>query len=122
MGRINQNLRIGTKLAITSALGVLLVGSMIASQIYGNAGVRQTYQSAVVQQAIMHDAIEAKASLRSMQIGVRDVRLANTLADMQKANGNLAERLTAVNKFADEMLRLSHSSENRARVEKLKGL
>jgi methyl-accepting chemotaxis protein len=122
MGRIIQNLRIGTKLAITSALGVLLVGSMIASQIYGNAGVRQTYQSAILQQAIMHDAIEAKASLRGMQIGVRDVRLANTAADMQKANGYLAERLTSVNKFADEMSRLSHSSENRARIEKLKAL
>jgi methyl-accepting chemotaxis protein len=84
--------------------------------------VRQTYQSAVLQQTIMHDAIEAKAALRGMQIGVRDVRLANTPADMQKANGYLAERLTAVNKFADEMLRLSHSSENRARIEKLKAL
>ena len=122
MTRIIQNLRIGTKLAITSAFGVLLVGSMIASQIYGNAGVRQTYQSAIVQQAIMHDAIEAKAALRGMQIGVRDVRLANTPADMQKANGSLNERLTAVNKFADDMAKLSHSSENRARVEKLKGL
>jgi methyl-accepting chemotaxis protein len=122
MGRIIQNLRIGTKLLITSALGVLLVGSMIVSQIYGNAGVRQTYQSAIVQQTIMHDAIEAKASLRGMQIGVRDVRLANTPADMQKANGYLAERLTSVNKFADEMLKLSHSSENRARIEKLKSL
>src|SRR6266702_4782851 len=122
MTRIIQNLRIGTKLAISSALGVLLVGLMIASQIYGNAGVRQTYQSAIVQQTIMNDAIEAKASLRGMQIGVRDVRLANTPADMQKANGYLAERLTSVNKFADEMLKLSHSSENCARVEKLKGL
>jgi methyl-accepting chemotaxis protein len=120
MTRIIQNLRIGTKLAITSALGILLVGSMIASQIYGNAGVRQTYQSAIVQQTIMHDAIEAKAALHGMQVSVRDVRLANTAADMQKANGNLAERLTEVNKFADEMLKLSHSSENRARVEKLK--
>ncbi len=53
MTRIIQNLRIGTKLAITSAFGVLLVGSMIASQIYGNAGVRQTYQSAIVQQTII---------------------------------------------------------------------
>ena len=40
---------------------------------------------------------------------------------MQKANASLSERLTAVNKFADEMLKLSHSSENRARIEKLKG-
>jgi len=122
MGRIIQDLRIGTKLAITSALGVLLVGSMIASQIYGNAGVRQAYQSAIVQQTIARDAIDAKASLRGMQVGVRDVRLANTAADLQKAVGYLAERLTSVNKFADEMSKLSQSSENRARIEKLKGL
>jgi methyl-accepting chemotaxis protein len=120
MTRIIQNLRIGTKLAITSALGILLVGSMIASQVYGNAGVRQTYQSAILQQTVMHDAIEAKASLRGMHVGVRDVRLANTAADVQKANDYLAARLRSVNKFADEMLKMSHSSENRARIEKLK--
>ncbi|MBR1187342.1 methyl-accepting chemotaxis protein [Bradyrhizobium sp. AUGA SZCCT0160] len=122
MMRIIQNLRIGTKLAITSALGVLLLGSMIASQIYGNAGVRQTYQSALVQQTISRDAIDAKASLRGMQIGIRDLRLASTLADLQKAKGYLDERLKSVEKFADEMSRLSQSSENRARVGKLKGL
>src|SRR5688572_29983956 len=107
MMRIIQNLKIGTKLAITSALGVLLVGSMIASQIYGNAGVRQTYQSALVQQTISRDAIDAKASLRGMQIGIRDLRLASTSADLQKATGYLDQRLKSVEKFADEMSRLS---------------
>ena len=122
MTGIIQNLRIGTKLLITSVLGILLVGAMMASQIYGNAGVRRANQSAAVEQAIAHDAIDAKASLRGMQIGVRDIRLANTPADMQKANGYLAERLKSVDKFADEMLKLSHSGENRVRIEKLKGL
>src|SRR5882762_2131948 len=122
MRRIIQNLRIGTKLAITSALGVLLVGFMIGSQMYGNAGVRQTYQSVIVQQTIMLDAIDAKASLRGMQVGMRDVNLATTPADIQKAVGYLAERLTSVNKFTDEMARLSQSSENRARIGKLKEL
>jgi methyl-accepting chemotaxis protein len=122
MGRIIQNLRIGTKLAITSALGVLLVGFMIASQIYGNAGVRQTYQSAIVQQTISRDAIDTKASLRGMQVGIRDLRLASTSADLQKAKGYLDERLKSVEKFADGMSKLSQSSENRARIGKLKGL
>ena len=122
MTRIIQNLQIGTKLAITSALGVLLVGSMIASQIYGNAGVRQIYQSALVQQTISRDAVEAKASLRGMQVGIRDLRLASTSTDLQKANVYLDERLKSVEKFADEMSKLSQSSENRARIGKLKGL
>ena len=122
MGRIIQNLRIGTKLLITSALGVLLVGSMIASQIYGNAGVRQTYQSAIVQQTIARDAIDAKASLRGMQTGVRDLRLANSPADFNKASDYVAARLKSVNGFADEMMKMSRSPETHEQIDKLKGL
>jgi methyl-accepting chemotaxis protein len=122
MRRIIQNLRIGTKLAITSALGVLLVGFMIGSQMYGNAGVRQTYQGAIVQQAIARDAIDAKASLRGMQVGARDISLANTATDLKKASGYMTERLKSMNEFADEMLKMSRSSDNRARIEKLRAL
>jgi methyl-accepting chemotaxis protein len=122
MRRIIQNLRIGTKLAITSALGVLLVGFMIGSQIYGNASVSRSHQSAIVQQSISKDAVEARAELLGMQVGVRDIRLAGTSADLKKAGDNLAERLQSANNFADEMARLSQSVENRARIEKLKKL
>src|SRR5207237_8763967 len=43
----------------------------------------------------------------------------NSSADLQKATDYLAARLKSANQFADEMLKLSHSSENRARIEKL---
>ena len=72
------------------------------------------------QQTIARDAVDAKASIAGMQIAVRDVRLANNPADLQKANDNLAARLKSTNHFADEMLKLSNSAENRARIEKLK--
>ena len=39
---------------------------------------------------------------------------------MQKANDYMAARLKSANHFADEMLKLSKSAENRARIEKLK--
>ena len=122
MRRIIQNLRIGTKLAITSALGVLLVGFMIGSQMYGNASVSHSHESAIVQQSIAKDAVETKAALVGMQVAIRDIRLASTSADMQKASNNLAERLQSEHKFADEMARLSQSAENCARIEKLKSL
>src|SRR5256714_5160254 len=114
------NLRIGTKLAAASMLAALLVGSMIASQMIGNATVKRTYESALEQQTIARDAVDAKASIRGMQTGVRDLRLANAPADMQRASEYLAARLKSVHKFADEMLKLSHSAENRTRVEKIK--
>ena len=114
------NLRIGTKLAAASMITGLLVGAMIASQIIANSTVRRTNQSMLEQQLLARDAVDAKASIRGMQIGVRDLRLANAPADMQRASEYLAARLKSVHTFADEMLRLSRSAENRARIEKIK--
>src|SRR5438874_7788756 len=116
------NLRIGTKLASASMLAALLVGAMIASQMTGNATVSRSYRSGLEQQTIARDAVDAKASIRGMQTGVRDLRLANAPADMQKASDYLGARLKSVHQFADEMLGLTHSSENRVRIDKMKSL
>ncbi|MFK4488528.1 methyl-accepting chemotaxis protein [Bradyrhizobium sp. USDA 336] len=117
-----QNLRIGTKLAIASALGVLLVGAMIASQMLGNAGIRESSQSALAQQQIARDAVKAEAAVRGMQLAVRDLRLANSQADIQKAVQNLGDQQKSTNALVDGMLKLSHEVENRARMEKLRSL
>jgi hypothetical protein len=72
------------------------------------------------QQTIARDAVEAKAAIAGMQVGVRDIRLAGSSADLQKANDNVAARVKSASHFGDEMLKLSKSPENRARIEKLK--
>ncbi|MBR0975153.1 MULTISPECIES: methyl-accepting chemotaxis protein [Bradyrhizobium] len=117
-----QNLRIGTKLAIASALGILLVLSMIASQLAGNGSVRGSNQAAFAQLELARDAIEAKLLLRGMQLAVRDIRLASNSGELQKASETLVERSKALNGAVDAMLKLTHSAENRARIEKVKGL
>jgi methyl-accepting chemotaxis protein len=114
------NLSIGVKLGATSALAVLLVGGMLWSQLHANATARTLDANKNDQQTIARGAVDAKASVRGMQIGVRDLRLANSAADLQKAGEYLAARLQSVNKFADDMIRLSRSAEDRARMEKLK--
>ena len=55
MMRIIQNLRIGTKLAIASALGILLVGMMILGQMAGNAAVGKKPTRSIDQQTIARD-------------------------------------------------------------------
>jgi hypothetical protein len=122
MMKIVTNLRIGTKLAITSVLSILLIAGMIFAQITGNGAVRKANDSAIDQQSIARDAINAKASLRGMQMGVRDIRLAATPESLQKAGDYVAARLKSTNELSDEALKLSRNPENRARIEKLKGL
>ncbi|WBL80534.1 methyl-accepting chemotaxis protein [Bradyrhizobium xenonodulans] len=117
-----QNLRIGTKLAIASAFGIVLVLAMIASQLVGNGTVRRSSQAASEQQELARDAIESKLAARGMQLAARDIRLANNTADLQKAGDALVERSGDLVKIADAMLKVSHVPENRTRIEKLKSL
>jgi len=118
--RLLLNLSIGAKLGIASGLGVLLVATMVIVQIYANAATRNIDARMTAQQTIARDAVETKASIAGMQVAIRDMRLANSPADLQKANDNLAARVKSASHFADEMLRLSKAPENRARIEKLK--
>jgi len=118
--RFLLNLSIGAKLGIASGLSIVLVVTMLFVQLRSNAAMRDLEARMLGQQTIARDAVDAKASIRGMQIGVRDLRLATSSIDMQKANDYIAARLKSVNHFADEMLRLSKSAENRVRIEKLK--
>jgi methyl-accepting chemotaxis protein len=115
---IVQNLRIGTKLAITSALSILLVATMIYLQITGGAEVRIVNDNAARQQSVAQNAAEAKASVRGMQIGVRDIILSPTLVDLQKAVDYFADREKAAQKFTGELAKLSKSVENGERITK----
>lgn len=92
MSRLIQNLQIGTKLALASAFGVILVGAMIASQVMGNNTVRHSNQAAIAQQELVREATEAKLGIRGLQLAVRDMRLANNQGDLQKASELLLER------------------------------
>jgi len=118
--RFLLNLSIGAKLGIASGLGVLLVATMVIVQIRSNTAMRDLDARMSGQQTIARDAVDAKASLRGMQIGIRDLRLADNAADLQKAKDYVSVRQTSLNKFADEMQKLSKSAENRARIEHLK--
>src|SRR5574339_399482 len=109
--RLVLNLSIGAKLGIASSLGVLLVATMVVVQIRSNAAMRDLDARMAGQHTIARDAVEAKAAIAGMQTAVRDVRLANNPADLQRANGILSARLASTNQFAGEMLKLSHSSE-----------
>jgi methyl-accepting chemotaxis protein len=117
--RLVLNLSIAAKLGIASGLGILLVVAMMITQSQGNIEIRDADARKSAQQAIARDTVDFKASMRGMQIGVRDLRLATSPTDLQKASDYLASRLKSANQFADDILKLSHG-ENRARIEKLR--
>src|SRR5208282_4226225 len=116
------NIRIGTKLAIMSGLGILLVIGMIVTQMFGNSSVRNANDAATVEELVAREVQMAKASERGMQIGARDIRLARSSEDLQAALKYLDERHQAAHKWLDPLVAKLHAPENRARIEKIKSL
>ncbi|WP_404558470.1 methyl-accepting chemotaxis protein [Bradyrhizobium niftali] len=114
-----QNLRIGTKLAITSALTIGLVALMIFLQMSGSTEAQKLGTAASQQQTIAQNAAEAKASVRGMQIGIRDILTSSSPTEAQKAVTYFNDRQTAALKYSGEMARLSHSPENHKRIDRL---
>ncbi len=115
-----SNIRIGTKLGIMSGVAILLVVGLVATQMYGNAEVGSGNKVAERQSSVALAVTEAKASFRGMQTGFRDVRLANSAADLEKAEKYIAARVASLNQFLDQALNLVVSPENIARLKKLK--
>jgi methyl-accepting chemotaxis protein len=70
------SLRIGTKLAITTGIGVVLVISMIFNHQLANSLVAEQAQSERDEQRATADLLRASVALQRMQIGTREIRLA----------------------------------------------
>ncbi|MGW1424689.1 methyl-accepting chemotaxis protein [Bradyrhizobium manausense] len=117
-----QNLRIGTKLAVTSVLTIGLVALMIFLQMNGSAEVQALGAAASQQQIIAINATDAKASVRGMQIGIRDILTSSSPAELQKAVTYFNDRQKSALQFGAEMARLSRSAENRKRIDRLTAL
>ncbi len=95
---------------------------MIYLQITGGANIREASEAAARQQAVAQNAGEAKASVRGMTLGSRDILLTMNSSDLEKALEYFAERKASVLKFAGELKKLSRSAENRERIARLEAL
>src|SRR5262249_27704924 len=84
-------LRIGTKLAVLTGVGVALVIGMVAQQQVGGQWVLRDRQVADERQKSAMEALHAANDLRKMQIEAREIRLSIAQSDIDKA----LERLRA---------------------------
>ena len=84
-----RNLKIGTKLAITSVLSILLIAALAVVQMTGGKSVTAANNAAAAQQEAARDVMAAKAAIRAVQVGVRELRLARSPAELRNASDNI---------------------------------
>jgi methyl-accepting chemotaxis protein len=119
---IRLNFRIGTKLGISAGIGVVLVVGMAVNQLFGNSAVSSATSAATTQQEVAANVLDIKSTVRGLQVGVRDLRLAHMPDDVQKALAYIQARETSLMGYADAALKLVKLPENRDRLQKIRTL
>ncbi len=114
-----SNIRIGTKLAIMSGLGVVLVTVMLAIQVMGNSAVRTAVEKAAFEQRMAHDLEFVRVSARGMEIAVGNLSSAQTKEIAQKATESLMKQLNTAHHWLDPIPSKLHLPEDRALAEKI---
>jgi methyl-accepting chemotaxis protein len=117
-----SNLRIGTKLAVTSGLAIVLVAAIVSLQWLSGRDIRESTGVSRLQVGVFSDALSAQAALRGMQIGVRDIRLAASKDALQTATNRMEELAKVAHGFVDPLAQKSLYPENKARFAKVGGL
>ena len=114
--------RIGNKLGLAGAIGVLLSIGMVANQMMAESRVAGVNDRADRSQRVTEATLSAQADVRQVQLAGRNLRLARTtaeidssLADMRKAATSEAAAIEAAHSAA---LR----PESRERLQKIKSL
>jgi methyl-accepting chemotaxis protein len=93
--------RIGTKLGLTAAVGVVLVGSMLASQIMGNQSISDLSKLVVANMANKANAQLADSAMLRVQIDVQEIDSAASPERLQSGLQVLQADLAAAAKEID---------------------
>jgi methyl-accepting chemotaxis protein len=114
--------RISSKLALMSGIGILMVLTMLMTGWLSNRTVGENALVERQQMGASRDYVDAKASVRGMQIATRDLRLADSADQAAEARTYLEQRHASVVKYLDEALSVMTIQVNRDRIQTIKGL
>ena len=117
-----SNLRIGTKLAVTSGLAIVLVLAMVGMQWLSGRDIQSSTAVSRLQVGVFSDALLAQGALRGLQISVRDIRLAASKEALQTATNHMEELAKVAHGFVDPLAQKSLYPENRVRFAKVGSL
>jgi methyl-accepting chemotaxis protein len=113
------DLPIRTKLAIWAVLGVLLVAGMLAEQQIGDRWATRQRAIAQNQQLAAVEALRAAKDLGTMQIDMREMRLAIAPADIERALGSLRTDAASAAQHVATAIDLTDEAADRQQLQKI---
>jgi methyl-accepting chemotaxis protein len=114
--------RIGNKLGLAGAVGILLAIGMIANQTMTESSVGEVNTLNGAQQELADNARGAEVSMRQIQLAGRNIRLVRTPAEVAKTVAELRQLMVVEEKHIDAALAVSKNPVNVERLNKIKAL
>ncbi|HEU0148816.1 MAG TPA: HAMP domain-containing protein, partial [Bradyrhizobium sp.] len=114
--------RIGNKLGIAGALGVLLAAGMIANQTTSSSAVTAANGRAERAQQVVEKTLSAAVNMGRTQLGGRSARLARSPAEIDKAIEEIRTFSDAQAKDIDAALVVAKAAESVERLNKIKSV
>ncbi|RYE71742.1 MAG: methyl-accepting chemotaxis protein, partial [Oxalobacteraceae bacterium] len=121
MGLLSR-MQLGTKLAISSGLGVVLVAGMLATNVVASLSMADAADQAQQQSSISRLMASAEGALEGLRIATRDMRLNNSPAEVTAASEQANIEFAEVATLLDQASALMASQQNRDRVTAIKAL
>jgi methyl-accepting chemotaxis protein len=79
------NFRIGTKLGLTAGIGVVLVGGMLANQLYGNRSIATLSTLVIANFSNKSNAQTTDTGMMRAQLAIRDIVAARSAAEIDES-------------------------------------
>jgi len=114
--------RIGNKLGLVGAFGVVLAVGMVANQIVSEKKVTEATATADRYQSVAESALLAHVDLRQVQLRARKIRLARNVAEVDTSLGEMRGFDESGQKNAGAAYQSAVKPENKERFRKVKAL
>ena len=114
--------RIGNKLGLAGAVGILLSIGMVANQMLSEAEVEAANQRTARAQRVIDGVMAGQLDLRQIELAASNVRLARTTDEVEKALGDLRRFKTSQATAIDNALASAQRAETKERLTELKSL
>ena len=111
--------RIGNKLGLAGAVGVLLAVGMVANQMITESRIEEGSARATRSQQVADNSLAAHIDLRKIQLAAADVRLARTPAAVEKTVADLQRHKASQAKELEAALAMAQRPDARDRLQKI---
>ena len=112
--------RIGKKLGLAGAVGVLLSVGMVANQLATESSINAANQRAETQQGVADNVLIAQIAMREMMLASRSIRLAKTPAEVEENANELQKASVDEQRGIDAAREHAVNPDNRERLRKIK--